>query len=500
MAVRQARVKNNGAAAAETSCPDAGKAGNFYFERRRGDWLLTNDWGRYVTLPPEKFHQFLAGKISASDPLGKELESNGFVRDRLDFSRLAKNYRTRNAFLWQGPSLHILVVTLRCNHKCLYCHSSAVAPADASRDMSFETAKAAVDMIFQSPSPSLVIEFQGGEPLLNWPVVRFVIRYAKAKNKVVGKNLQLALVTNMSLMDEKKLKFLLDSEVSLCTSLDGPRELHEKNRIYLGGSSYDRAAFWIREISRRYGSEQAPKRKVYKPSALMTTTRLSLPLWRSIVDEYVQLGMEGIFLRPLSPIGYAKRVWPKIGYSGEEFVAFYRQALDYILKINLDGREFMERMTTIALAKILKQKDPGFVDLRSPCGAGIGQMAYNYDGSVYTCDEGRMVAHQGNELFRIGDVAGGYDQAVSSQSCRSMCVVSNLETQPSCRQCVYKPYCGICPVHNYEAQGSLCGNMPSSDYCAVHKGIFSVIFERLEDPRSRSVFESWTRERVEEPA
>lgn len=367
------------------------KVAGFYFRRLNDAYLLTNDWGHHVRVSPKDFRRFLKGGLKRKEPLWQEFQSKGFVRDHMDFAQLAKGYREANAFLWKAPSLHILVATLRCNHKCVYCQSSAVKSSCADVDMDLETARAAVDAVFKSPSHDLTIEFQGGEPLLNWRVVRFAIRYARARSQVEQRNLLLALVTNMSLMDEGKLDFLLAHEVSLCTSLDGPKGLHDKNRIYLGGESHGHVARWVGELTRRYERAQSPERRVFRPSALMTTTRFSLPLWREIADEYVRLGFKDIFVRPLSPIGYAKRSWGKIGYSADEFVEFYRRILDHILQLNLDGKEIFERNAAILLTKILQRKDPGFVDLRSPCGAAVGQLAYDYDGNIYTCDEGRMV-------------------------------------------------------------------------------------------------------------
>ena len=136
----------------------------------------------------------------------------------MDFPALAKTYLKKNAFYWWAPALQIVVVSLRCNHKCLYCHSSAVDPSRTDMDMSLETARRAVDFILSTPSPTLMIEFQGGEPLLNWPVLRFVVEYAQERNKRSGKDLAISLVTNLTLMTEEKLDFLLSRGVAVCTS------------------------------------------------------------------------------------------------------------------------------------------------------------------------------------------------------------------------------------------------------------------------------------------
>jgi len=480
----------------------------FYFRRDRGSYLLTNDWGHFARLSEKDFKRLLADKLKPKDALWRQLQAKGFIRDHLDFNGLVRDFRGANSYLFRGPSLHILVATLRCNHACLYCQSGAEKLSRTDTDMSLETAKAAVDFVFQSPSPDLTIEFQGGEPLLNWPVVQFAIRYARARNAAENRKLHLALVSNLSVMDEAKLKVLLDHEVSLCTSLDGPAGLHDRNRAFSGGSSHERVERWIGEIMRRHDTGQAPHRKIFKPSALMTATRLSLPHWREIVDEYARLRLQDVFLRPLSPIGHARRVRDQLGYAPAEYLEFYRRALDYILELNASGTRIVERGSAILLARILQRRDPGFVDLRSPCGAAVGQLAFDHDGGIYTCDEGRMVARQGDPIFRLGRLGRtSYRELLSSPACRVVCAASNLDGQPSCSRCVYKPYCGVCPVHSYETQGSLWGLMPAADYCAIRKGMFDILFERIDRPRSLEIFEDWLRpgqgeehDRAERPA
>jgi His-Xaa-Ser system radical SAM maturase HxsB len=471
-----------------------------YFRRVAGKFLLTNEWGHHALLAEVDFARWRAGTISPETPLGRELTAKGFLRDRMDFAALARDYRGRTGYLARpGPSLHIVVVTLRCNHKCVYCHSAAVGADRSGVDMTLETAEKVMELACRGAAPSFTLEFQGGEPLLNWPVVRRFCEMAAERNARDGRGVGLALVTNMSLMDDEKLEFLVEHEVSLCTSLDGPADLHERNRVLLGGGGHALASEWVRRLAARAEPRHAPRRRAFKPSALMTTTRLSLGRGREIVDEYVALGLEDIYLRPLSPIGYAKRVWSRVGYGAAEYVRFYRETLDYILERNKAGLDFSERTAVVFLTKILRRVDPGHVDIRSPCGAVTAQVAYNHDGRVFTCDEGRMVAQRGDALFQVGEAGvSDWSAFAGSPACRVLAAASALEGQPACSRCAYKPYCGVCPVHNYEAQGSLWGAMPASDYCAIRKGVLDFLFERLERPEDRAIFENWIRDRKEE--
>jgi uncharacterized protein len=468
---------------------------HFNFREMAGGWyLLTNDWGRYLILEKDEFKAVMSGKLKEGDALWGRLQEGGFLRHHMDMGALAKSYIRKNSFQWiAGPSLHMIVVTLRCNQKCQYCHSSVVDPSRTDTDMDLETAKKTVDFIFATPNPTICIEFQGGEPLLNWPVVKFITQYARAKAKAEKRKLIMALVCNFTLMTEEKLNFLFDNYVSICTSLDGPAELHDKNRPLLGGGEAQHKVIgWLRKIQKRC-NEGDPEQKHYLPGALMTTTRFSFPYVKKIVDLYDELGMEQIFLRPLSPIGYAKRVWGEIGYTAQEFIKFYEEGLDYVLELNRTGKsKIMERNALILLTKIVKGVDPGFMDLRSPAGAVLGCLAYNYNGEIFVSDEGRMVDHQGDPIFRLGDVAkNSWEDVLNHPTAKACATASTLDNQPMCSQCAYKPYCGVEPVFHYEAQRSVFGQMPTSAWCIGHMGLFDVLFKKLRDPQSREIFERW---------
>ncbi|PIS46711.1 MAG: His-Xaa-Ser system radical SAM maturase HxsB [Elusimicrobia bacterium CG08_land_8_20_14_0_20_51_18] len=377
------------------------KVASMQWRKRGGEVLVTNDFGYHLRMKESEFKNWLSGRLSESSPLYEKLARGGFVGDRLDFEDLASKWRKRNSFLFSGTGLHIFVVTLKCNHKCLYCQSGAVGEKSGKTDMSWSVAKKSVDTAFQSPRSSITIEFQGGEPLCNWEVLKKTVEYSRKREKETGKTLKLALVSNFSLMDEARASFLLQNRVSICTSLDGPASLHNKNRIFSGGNSHALTLKWLKYFSDRHDNQDG-KIPVYKTSALLTVSRYSLERHKEIADEYVKLGLENIFLRPLSPIGYARRLWSEVGYSAEEFLAFYSRSLKYILELNKKGVKLREKTAQMLCQKIFNFEDPGFLDLRCPCGASVGQLAYNYDGAVYTCDEGRMVGWEGDDFFKVG--------------------------------------------------------------------------------------------------
>ncbi len=468
------------------------------FRHRRVDGmeLLTNEVGDWIFLKPEDLTRYVEGKIKSKEPLYEELKRRRFIASDQDDVNLAEAYGRRISFVRTGPHLHIVVVTLRCDHTCLYCQASR-APMDAHEyDMTKETAERVIDLVLASPNEHLTIEFQGGEPLANFEIVKYIIETAKARNELARRRLAFALVSSLSLMTDEILDYLIEHKVEICTSLDGPEDLHDDNRRLKGGGSYKRATKWIARINDRY-EEAGLDPDVYRVESILTVTKGALDRPEDIVKTYVDAGCRAIFLRPLSPFGFAVSTAKKIGYEMEDWLKFYRRAVDHIIELNRKGIDILERTAAIFLTKILTGDDPNYLDIRSPCGAAIGQVAYGHDGGIYTCDEGRMVHQMGDDIFRIGDVRSyGYRDIMSSPTVSAMAVASTLDAQPDCIHCVYKPYCGTCPVHSYSEQGSLFGRMRDSSYCAKHKGIqdylFTLLHKAQDDPELESILRRWT--------
>ncbi|MBU1255301.1 His-Xaa-Ser system radical SAM maturase HxsB [Patescibacteria group bacterium] len=465
--------------------------GFFRFKKVNHKYLLTNETGDFIFLKESEFDKFVNNKLSLKNKVAVKLNKLNFLKQPYSIEKAVVKYRSRNNFLFsQGPSLHIIVLTLRCNHSCLYCQAASCAVDTKEKDLDKRKAKKIVDFIFSIPSKDIAIEFQGGEPLLNWPVLKFIIDYACKKNKTLKKNLQLRLVSNFSLLDESKLKFFFDNNVSLCTSLDGPREVHDKNRILFNKQSHKKVSFWLKRVFEEYNKRVNRKKNpyIYYPGAVLTVSRHSLKYPREIVDEYVKWGFNNIPIRPVNSFGLAKERWKKVGYSSEEFLRFYKKVLNYIISLNQNGVILKEAVAGVMLQKILTDKSTGFLDLRSPCGAGIGQLLYNYDGSIYSCDEGRMV---GDDIFKLGDIEqDNYQNVITGSKTKSLCLASCLENN-ICDLCVYKPYCGTCPVDNYVIHKNIFVYPSLSDRCKINKGIFDYLFTLLQNQQKVKVLKQW---------
>lgn len=460
------------------------KVGFFRYKQFGKDYLITNDVGQYSWLSTQDFQSFVGGKLKPTSKLYKELASKNFLKENENVDSLINSYRNRNAFLFDGPSLHIVVVTLRCNYNCIYCQASSKGMEAKGYDMDAKTAKAVVDTIFASPNPNITIEFQGGEPLVNWPVIKTIVEYAEKKNIKVKKDLFISLVSNLSRMDDEKYAYIIKHHISVCTSLDGPEELHNFNRPFVGGNSYQATTNWIAKFKKA----EAKDKSLYRLGALVTISHKSLKYPKEIVDEYRKWGFVGIHLRPLSLLGLSGNPQNPIGYSVDEFLDFWKKSMDYIINLNLKGHFFYERESIIMLRKIFTDLDPNFLDLRSPCGAGIGQMLYNYNGLVYTCDEARML---GEDTFVLGDVnKNGYKEIIANPNLRAVCQASILENS-QCDYCVYKPYCGLCPVLNYSLYNSLFPPNANNYRCRLNTGMLDYLFKKMENPKVKEVFKNW---------
>jgi uncharacterized protein len=466
----------------------------FRFRRIGGDYLLTNHWGDWVFVTPSELLSLSRGELAPGSALHAKLAAKSFLKDALDEAKLADRVLRKKRFLDYGPNLHAMVITLRCNETCVYCHASRADMDAVSTDMTPEIAEKSVDLALQTTSPSLTIEFQGGEPLVNFAVLKHTIQYALQKNRAYGKQLEFTMVSNLSLMDDEKLAFLVDHKVQICTSIDGPEALHNKQRVLPMASSHAASVRWIERINKAY-VDLGLDPTLYHVEALLTTTREALRYPREIVDTYVSLGCRAIFLRPVDPFGFMEKTAKVVEYDRAAYAEFYRAATDHILDLNKKGEQVLERYAAIFLTKILSDEDPNFLDIRSPGGSAIGQVAYGYDGRIFTSDEGRMLAATGETMFQIGDVfTSKYRDLMKHPTVRALAIASLRDVQPDCASCTYATYCGIQPEHNFRTLGSIFGRMRESTLCSVHKGIQDYLFDKLreDDAETVAILRRWT--------
>jgi His-Xaa-Ser system radical SAM maturase HxsB len=447
--------------------------------------LITTDAGSWVILDKKEYNSLI--RHETDEMLFRLLEEKCIIITENNLDTLDGYYKERYHFLFKGVALHIIVPTLRCNQKCVYCHSSAAPSCDSNRDMDRETAIKTLEFIFQTPATDITIEFQGGDTLENFELFKFIITEAKRLNEKHRKKINFELVTNLTLMTEERLDWIAQEGVQVSTSLDGPKEIHDKNRKYENGAgTYDDVAKWLARFRQRG----------IPVGALMVTTRHSLKHWKGIIDEYVRWGLHSIQIKPLNPLGFAEKTWKEIGYTPEEFIEFWKKCADYTLELNRQGIMIRERKISLILAKILTKRDPSFLDFRNPCGAVIGQLAYNYNGDIFTCDEGRNY-----EMCILGNVKESKYAEVISQEKSQFFISSSMNENLLCDNCAYKSWCGTCPVVNYAESNNIIPKLATSSKCKLFKSYFDYVFDRITEEEGIGIFNAYiNRQETEEDA
>lgn len=458
----------------------------FRFERILGQELLVNEAGDSLFTPEETVDRLITREINPAESLYKDLMANFFISELPVpelIDNLAARLRTKKAFLDSFTSLHIFVLTVRCNQNCIYCQASSKESKDTSSfDMKSAHLRSAVDLMFRSPSPSITMEFQGGEPTLSFPLLRAGVERAEELNKKYQKQITYVVCTNSVNLTDEMLSFCKAYNILVSTSLDGPAFIHDHNRGKR--DSYTRVVEGINRARAYLGKDRV--------SALMTASELSVNHEKEIVDSYLENGFNSIFLRPLNPYGFAldNTDWEEYF---EKFSRFYKVALDYIIDLNRNGTFFVEEFTAILLRKMLTPFTTGFVDLQSPAGLINSVVVYNYDGYVYASDESRMLAEHGDYTFRLGHITSKYEDLFYGKKAQELALSWGTEFIAGCADCAFQAYCGADPVRNHSTQQDTYGFRPTSSFCKKHKAIISHLLELIHnDPdRVMPVFKQW---------
>jgi radical SAM protein with 4Fe4S-binding SPASM domain len=219
--------------------------------------------------------------------------------------------------------------------------------------------------------------------------------------------------------------------------------------------------------------------------ALMTTTERSLEHPEQIVDEYVNLGFTDIFVRPISPYGFAIRTQAAYRYHVERFLEFFRRCLSRVFYWNTRGVRLVECYSQLIARKLLSPFPTSYVDLQHPAGTGISAIVYNYDGDVYASDEGRMLAEMNDQTFRLGNVhSDSYAKVLGGDYLKSLVASSCLQTVPQCSECAFMPFCGFDSAYNIATQNDLIGRRPTSGFCTKQMGLFRHVIGILDGPDS----------------
>ena len=171
----------------------------FKFISLNNNEVIVNEVGDFLIVPNGTSKRIIERKISVEEELYKDLHANFFISEsKIPYliDNYATRYRTKKAFLDNFTSLHIFVLTLRCNQNCQYCQASSKICNDLNFDISFKNLDYAIELMFSSPAPTITMEFQGGEPSIVPDKLLYSVRKAEELNQIYHKKITYVLCTN----------------------------------------------------------------------------------------------------------------------------------------------------------------------------------------------------------------------------------------------------------------------------------------------------------------
>ena len=362
-----------------------------------------------------------------------ELEEAGKLFTPDAFAPMAGDFKARSGNVVKALCLH---VAHTCNLNCSYCFASQGKFHGERALMPFEVGRRALDFLMENSGSrrNLEVDFFGGEPLMNWDVVKRLVAYARSVEKERGKNFRFTLTTNGMLIDEDVIQFANREMHNVVLSLDGRREVHDRFRVdYQGQGSFDRIVPKFQKLVQARGN-----RNYYMRGTFTHWNPDFLQDIEAMLDlGFTELSMEPVVCAPEDPAALTEE---DKGIVMEQ----YEKLAQKMLERKKAGKPFTFYHYMIDL-----ESGPCIYKRISGCGSGTEYMAVTPWGDLYPC-------HQfvGEERFRLGSVFEGVTNPGVQEEFRRC----NVYARPDCADCWAKLYCaGGCAANAYHATGSISG-------------------------------------------
>ncbi|MCK4555254.1 MAG: SPASM domain-containing protein [Candidatus Aenigmarchaeota archaeon] len=448
---------------------------NEYFSERLGSkYLVTTRHGGFAFLSREEYDVLFRGTFTENDELFKKLNNVGILISKENIKNIIFSFEKQLAY-FLAPKAYMINLSNECNLMCKYCHANATP--DNAETMAEEIMDKTIKFMASSPAKGFYIEFQGGEPLAKFNGIKKFMKKLNASANETGKKIISAvIVSNMTLMTEEIAKFIIENNIGICSSLDGPKELHDLQRQYVDGSgSYDLVTKWLAYLKDH-------KKTV---NILPTITSYSIKFGaKKIVDEYVKLGARRVMFRPVYCVGRGKANKKELAVPAEEFVRFWKESIDYMVELTEKGTLTYDSQIQ-SMLRNMTGFPRSYMCMRMPCGAGISQASISPDGTIFPCDLAKTMPD-----LALGNVNESYLDVFS----RAIPMYARTaEANPLCDTCAFSAYCGICYSRTYATFRDIIPRTPVSFECKVNKAMFTYLFEKLQDERYKKVFEQWVR-------
>ena len=362
-----------------------------------------------------------------------ELKAAGKLFQPDTFRPMAGELKSRTSGVVKALCLH---VAHSCNLNCEYCFASQGKFHGERALMSFETGKAALDYLVAHSGArrNLEVDFFGGEPLMNFGVVKELVAYARSIEKDAGKNFRFTLTTNGVLIDDDVIDFANRECANVVLSLDGRKEIHDHFRVDLNGrGSYDTVVPKFQKLVERRGGKNYYMRGTFthRNPDFLKDIEAMLDL------GFTELSMEPVVCPPEDPYALTEEDLPVI-------LEQYEKLAELMIRRRKEGRPFTFYHYMIDL-----KGGPCIYKRISGCGSGTEYMAVTPWGDLYPC-------HQfvGEEAYRLGDVWHG----VTEPAVREEFASCNVYAREECAGCWARLYCsGGCAANAYHATGSVRG-------------------------------------------
>lgn len=443
----------------------------FRFKRFQDVYLASTDMGTWMFLTSSEFDALMRLQTDQIEPdLYKRLYERNFIVDPSQLEREVNTLHVKFGGFFDGPKLFIIGITEACNLQCHYCHAGSQPYQVANSRFSDETIAKIVEFILGCMGDHATIEFQGGEPLLDFSTICRFIEKIKSCSMCEGKHFRYSLSTNLTLLTNQMCKYLADNDVRVVGSIDGPMEVHDLQRCYKDGRGTHDEILRAIERARREGVSL---------SLIAVLTKNSLENVHAIVDELVNHGESEIALNWPQRNGRAlePRFWDMIGLDSYDYSQLWKQSVEYIATLTYGSDPpITERYLELILHKILTPYSPNYMDWRSPCGAIIGQISFDHEGNIYPCDDAR-----GDKRLIIGNVHKNTFSDVMKREISQQVIGASLLENEICDYCVYKPFCGICPVLSFKAGGDFQSFREFSYRCHIFTSMFDFVFLKILD-------------------
>ncbi|AUM96123.1 TPA: Cys-rich peptide radical SAM maturase CcpM [Clostridium botulinum] len=415
------------------------------FKTRGGNYAYDVNTNSFLKI--SKYTYELLCKNMNSDSKEKQFEviedikKEGFLSSNTIEEMVHPMSEVLSNYLDSSLSMLILQVTQQCNFRCKYCTYSGLDEnrTHSNKDMGLDIAKKAIDFYIKHSRDCkyLNIGFYGGEPLLKFDFVKECVNYAKEKGE--GKTVEFNMTTNGTLFNEERLKFLSENNFRIMISLDGPKEIHDKNRTFLNGEgTFDKIMKNIEMIKSKYPKfldENIDFNAVIDGKSDVVCTNKFFINYDTVKDLKVRTSFVSDTYKKIEQFTVEEENMIKIGYERFKVLLWKLGKLDekHVSKLFQDNFNNVKNLLHDKKSIYKKLNKRGHHG--GPCIPGVTRLFVTVDGKFFPCEK----VNEKSKVMQIGNISDGFD----IEKIRNLMNVGKL-TENKCKKCWAFRYCFLC--------------------------------------------------------